>query len=488
MPNELAKITDNLPGWAPPKAIRPVGDLKSQFNQGDWLSSDLPGNVYSSGGSRYNTSPGTAVNYARMAGDLWLNSACQSVINWITRAWPESYPCVKKPGDGGKKLVVDHPLTGILMNPNPWDDDTTIWGGTILSFWVDGNAYWRINRDRGGRVGEFEYVPHWAISPQRDPDSRNPGPDYYRMWTTQGPIDVAPWDVVHYRFGKDPYNDLLGMSQWMSANCEAYTDNESAHFTATTMRNRGTPWMIVSPSAKDEGFEDPTQVRDMIEARTTGDNRGRVVVLDIGTKLDFPGPMKDMGMEGLRQIPVHRICALAGIAVDSIDLGDSGDHVTFQNQKAADAKSWNTVVQVQRMMGRQLTKQVLWDSHNYNERPNSLFAGFDYSEVRALEVQRGEEWGRYNDALKAGAITPDEWRESTGYDPLTDVQKQEIEDHARSLMPAPPVPQVMKPTADVGGNGTGKSHVEPELAEIVGDRIRRQIAASAWQAPAGVSN
>lgn len=458
MAHELTKITVAEP--APLPGFWPVS--QKSFTGTDWVSSDLPGNVFSSGGYKYDSSPGTAVNYARLAGPYWSNSACQAVLNWIIRAWPESYPCVKKPGEGGKKLVVAHPLTDILMDPNPFDDDTTLWGATILSFWCNGNAYWRINRDRGGRVAEFEYVPHWAMMPHRDIDSNSPGPDYYRMWTNHGPIDIDPWNVVHFRFGKDPYNDLLGMSSWLSVDREVYTDNEGCNYTATTLRNRGTAWMIVSPNAADAEIEDPTAVRDLIEARTTGDNRGRVVVLSGGVKVDSPGPMKDMDVTALRAVPVHRICALAGIAVDSLDLGDAGDHVTFQNQKAADAKSWNTLVQVQRMMGRQLTKQVLWNKYNYNVPRNTLFAGFDHSEVRALEVQKGEEWGRLVAAVDKGVLTPDEAREEMGYDGLTAAQKTEIEDHARSLMPAPP----LKPVAAVAGNGTGKAHEADLLKEI----------------------
>lgn len=479
MANELVKTSvaeESLPGFWPK-----IHEAKTAYNAGDWVVSSAPGNVYSSGRIRYNTDPGTNLNYSLLAGSFWNNSACQAVLNWIIRAWPESYPCVKRPGEGGKKLVVaDHALTRILMNPNEFDDDTVLWAGTIISFWCDGNAYWRINRTKGQKVAEFEYIPHWAVMPHREPDSASPGPDYYRINTLKGPVDADPWDIVHFRFGKDPYNDLLGMSPWNSVNREVYTDNEGCNYTATTLRNRGTAWMIVSPNSADGEIDDPTAVRDLIEARTTGDNRGRVVVLTGGVKIDQPGPMKDMDVTGLRQVPVHRICALAGIAVDSIDLGDAGDHVTFQNQKAADAKSWNTLVQVQRMMGRQLTKQVLWEPRNFNETPLTLFAGFDYSEVRALEVQKGEEWDRILKAIKDGVITRDEGREEMGYDACTDAQKQEIEEYLQSFLPEPPAPPAPKPIsgsdapmpAATNGNGTGKHHEPDDILK----QIRQSIA------------
>ncbi len=157
--------------------------------------------------------------------------------------------------------------------------------------------------------------------------------------------------------------------------------------------------------------------------------------MDIATKFDFPPAMREMAMETIRQIPVHRICALAGIAVDSLDLGDSGDHVTFQNQKAADAKSWNKIVSVQRMMGRQLTKQVLWHPRNFAVPRNTLFAGFDYSEVRALQDAKLEKLKVVADIVDAGLLTPTEGRNEVGYDALTEDQWKEVERLLRRLWP-----------------------------------------------------
>src|SRR5689334_8869569 len=107
MANDLVRktdkaVADDLPGWAPSNV------KATAFNSGDWVNSSAPGNVYSSGGYRYDYSPGTSINYATLAGAYWENSACQAVLNWLIRAWPESYPCVKRYGEGGKKLVVDN--------------------------------------------------------------------------------------------------------------------------------------------------------------------------------------------------------------------------------------------------------------------------------------------------------------------------------------------------------------------------------------------
>lgn len=85
-----------LPRQEPPteQYALPADRKDFQWSSGDWVSSNRPGNVYSSNRSWY-FEPQTAINYAALVGDIWTNSAVQAVLNWIIQAWPESYPCVR---------------------------------------------------------------------------------------------------------------------------------------------------------------------------------------------------------------------------------------------------------------------------------------------------------------------------------------------------------------------------------------------------------
>lgn len=426
------------------KALSLIGagmQVKSAFSSGDWVSSNLPGNIYNSPGLRsYDWNPGTAIDYAALAGPFWQNSMCQAILNWIIRAWPESYPCVKKMRSGKKVAIEDHPLTELLLNPNGFDDDTTLWAATILSYWCDGNAYWRINRTRGGQIGEFVYVPHWLIYPYRQPFSTNPGPDVYKLSTARGIVDVPTYDVMHFRFGKDPFNDLFGLSGWASIAREIYTDNEAVNYTATTLRNRGAAWMIVTPKDADSGFEDPKAVRDLVEQRTTGDSRNRVLVLSGAADFTFPPPYKDMGMLDIRRMPESRIAATSGIPGMAVGFASAQERSTFANTEQAEGAAWNTIVCVQRMMGRQLTKQILWNPFNYNEKVGKVFAGFDYSEVRALQPDTAGEWERIGEAYDRGLLTDDEARADMGLEPMTDEEKSEVAARLKPLPPKAPKP------------------------------------------------
>lgn len=471
-----------MPNTKPPKLTDRIkaafAGLKSGFNSGDWVSSNFPGNRYNSSRSGFgNWTPGTNIDYGSLAGDLWKNSMCQAILNWIIRAWPESYPCVKEMQKGKKVVVDDHPLTALLMNPNEFDDDTTLWGATILSFWCDGNAYWRINRTRGGQIGEFEYVPHWAISPYRSPGSTRPGPEKYILGTANGNIDLATWDVVHFRFGRDPENDMLGMSPWASVAREVYTDNEGVNYTASTLRNGGAAWMVVSPKDPKEGFADTEQIRDKIEEKTTGDNRKRVLVLDGAVDIVFPPSYKDMGMLDVRRIPESRAAALSGIPGMAVGFASAQERSTFANTEQAEAAAWNTIICVQRMMGRQLTKQVLWEPRNYNCKPNTIFAGFDYSEVRALQPDTQGEWERIGEAYDRGLLDEDEARADMGLEAFTPKQRAAV---AERLKPAPAAPAAPKPGDLPAGSPSPGAGKAIEAAQI-GVMIREQIAAG-WRA------
>lgn len=430
-----------------------VTQLKQFWGSGDWVSSDRPGNRYTS--LRMQFEPQTALNYAALVGDIWDNSAVQACLNTAIRAWPESYPVVKERMPSGKKVIVeDHPLSALMETPNSAYDDTVLWAGTILSYWVDGNAYWGINRTRGSReIGEFVYIPHQLIRPQREKGSRNPGPDYYEMMQDGQPVRIAVEDIVHFRFGLDPYDTLLGMSAWKSVNRNVYTDNEAINYVATNLRTRGAAWLILSPKDADAGFEDPQKVkRDIMEA-TSGDNRGGVLVLDGSVDIKTPPPMKDMQIDTLHHLPETRICALAGFPPIAVGLWAGLERSTFENTDQANQQFWTTIVAVQRMMGRQLTQQVLRRPGSFpafeEAHPNRVYyAGFDYSDVRALQPDKQAEWERVGKAYERGLLAEDEARSEMGYDPMTPAQKAALP----AKLPAAAIPT---DSGGSGGNGTG---------------------------------
>ncbi|MCW3058349.1 MAG: Phage portal protein, partial [Capsulimonas sp.] len=129
-----------------------------------WLlqKSGLPMGGYGSGGRYggrsifYGLLPGSKVDYQRQAGSLWRNSIVAASINWIGRNLPQAPPCVYQiKADGTETIVPKHPLTKLLMRPNPYYSGRVLRIATFLSLIVNGNAYWYIIRGMNGKPKEL---------------------------------------------------------------------------------------------------------------------------------------------------------------------------------------------------------------------------------------------------------------------------------------------------------------------------------------------
>jgi len=449
------------------------------WNSGDWVSTSLPGNRYSSSRTYWGGEPGTSINYAALVGDLWTNSAVQACLNWLWQAWPESVPCIEETKRGVQKpvKVEDCPLLDLLLWPNGAYDDTVLWAGTILSYWCDGNAYWLVNRMKNGDAGEFEYIPHTQMCPKRRPDSRNIGPDYFEMTRSGKPEEVPVGDVVHFRFGIDPWNTLKGLSGWASVRRHVYTDNGAVNYVANTLRRGGAPWSIWTAESADMVIPDLDATARSIEAKTSGDNQGGVMVMDYGLKATFPPSLKQQAVDSFHRIPETRICALAGIPPMAIGLASGLERSTFANTEQAQVAAWQTILAVQRMMGRQATQQLIrrprdtkgkvsyfaqWEAANAKR---DVWVAFDTSDVRALQPDLVAEWERIGKARDRSLLTEDEARAEMGYDPKTPEQ--------RTADAPKPAPVVLAPNAAQNGNGatatngTGKGERKYELADLV---------------------
>ena len=158
------------------------------------------------GGSRtlfYGLLPGAKRDYQRIAGDLYRNSIVSASINWISRNLPQAPPCVyRNLPDGTRQIVPKHPMTAMLMRPNPYYDGRTLRQATMLSLITAGNAYWYIVRDARLNPKELWYLPHFQCRPywhsNATTDTWIEGYAYTQGGET---IALAFEDVFHMRDG-----------------------------------------------------------------------------------------------------------------------------------------------------------------------------------------------------------------------------------------------------------------------------------------------
>src|SRR5688500_14583692 len=96
--------------------------------------------------SWFNWLAGTEVDYLEKAGRVYDNSAVLAPLLWIWRNLQYCRLVVQepKPGKNGVAVwteVIGHPLPVAIEN-GVFVDDSVLWHGTILSWFIDGNAYW----------------------------------------------------------------------------------------------------------------------------------------------------------------------------------------------------------------------------------------------------------------------------------------------------------------------------------------------------------
>src|SRR5437764_9395761 len=96
--------------------------------------------------------PSTRINYEAEAGDLTANSAVMACVQWICRTFPESPIRVARATKNGHEPLPDHPLTQLLRRPNSYYPGLLLWQATLISWNIDGNAYWLKQRNGAGKV------------------------------------------------------------------------------------------------------------------------------------------------------------------------------------------------------------------------------------------------------------------------------------------------------------------------------------------------
>jgi phage portal protein BeeE len=402
VPNLLTRFRDRASEGLKSAPVFPAGGGQATYGGG------AGGMNYGGGWGRY-WLPGTNVDYSALAGDLWQNSAVAACLNWLITNFPEAAPCVKNkdPQTGKRVIATDSPLAGfvtdLLENPNDWYDDTVLWAGTLISFNVDGNAYWQIERDENsGKPIGLWYTPHFLMTPRWDGTGKS-FITHYEYRVNQQIIKVPVEDVIHFRFGVDPYNARKGMAPLASIVREVYTDTEATNYSAAVLKNFGIVGGIASPKDPVNTSFDPEEFTALYKAKTTGDRRGEIFAIDVPLDINFPNNSPEsMALDRIRAYPESRICAVMGIPAMVVGLMAGLEHSTFSNYENARKAAWeDNLLPTYRIFERQMTRQFL---RRLPVPTIGYFIGFDTGEIRALQEDQDAKHTRAREDFKANLL------------------------------------------------------------------------------------
>lgn len=177
------------------------------------------------------------------------------------------------------QTLLDNPFH--LMNPYAG------WQEVLIQLLLNGNSYVVIHRDKQQKASWLEPVPSDDVSLTLQDNATDI--IYHVQYTDErADKDYLSADVLHFKLvtpGMD-VNQYTGVSPLMALVPELGIQDNSKKLTLTSLIHAlaptniyTTPNAITEPGAKDK-------IREAFEKANTGDNAGRVMIMDAGAKLE----------------------------------------------------------------------------------------------------------------------------------------------------------------------------------------------------------
>jgi len=364
--------------------------------------------------------PGTNVDYAQKVGDGLQSSVLAGPLNWLMRNFPQAPPVVERLRKEEWGTVQPHPLTDKLAVPNEFYGGRELWMATILDF-AFGNAYWLKIRNRVGEVVQLWWVPSCTMIPRWPRDGKTyidhyeyrPGGvghvlGFSEHMTVTGvggqAVKIPVKDVVHFRFGLDPRNSRLGLSQLGALVREVYTDDEASNFASAILQNFGIIGVIISPKEKGTASPDDVKaVKEYVQEKFTGDSRGKAMALGQPTDVQLlQYNLQAFDMSPLRDVSEERVCAALGIPAAVVGFG-TGLQTTKVGATMREMRrmAWtDCLMPMQETIAEQVGRQLLPDLDTAPRRR----VRFDHTRVPALMEDDVEKHNRVRADYLAGII------------------------------------------------------------------------------------
>lgn len=369
--------------------------------------------------------PRSSYNYGRDIRGGLASNVIMSPLSWILRNFTEADAIVQVRRSVGEQLrwehAEGHELELLMARPNPFYAGGLLWRSSIVSYVLDGNAYWRKIRNRFGEILGYLWLPHFQVEPKWPSDGSVFISHYEYTPFGQRPIDIEVRDIVHFRQDAlDPENPRKGLSKLKTLLREVFTDEEAANFSAAILRNMGVPGGVIAP--KDASAlpskEDVEQMKQHMKGQFTGDKRGEWLVLGAPTEVaQFGYDPNRLMLTNLRDIPEERVCAAMGVPAAVVGFGAGLQQTKVgATMKELRKEAWDSCIRpMQNQMAEQATLQALPDfqaeSHLHRYRVR-----FDISNFAASQEEEKERVDRLSKAVLSSMLRVDQAQEMAGFE------------------------------------------------------------------------
>ena len=360
-------------------------------------------------------------------GTLWRNadptesSAVMNTLTWISRNFGQGEFCVCATDRKGKESPIEnHPLQQLLERPNPYYGGHTLWAGTLLSYHLDGNAYWlKVRNARGfGLPNELWYEPHWSMNPHY-PEDGSAFIDYYERRVNGTIQKIDPRNVIHFRQGLNPADTRRGLSPLRAALVQIFADQEVDAWIGALAKNMAIPGVIVNPtSAIGMTAEKAEAIKQTWKRKFGGDNRGEPLILDFEAQVSTLGyDPESMNFTAIHHHAESRIAGALGVPPQLTFLNVANDSSSYNNLTTFERIGWEQgIIPVYENFEDTLDTQLLPD---FEQDPiaRGVYCEFKTDHVRALKEAQKEKEARVLDRVRAGVMTVSTAQAELGMEP-----------------------------------------------------------------------
>lgn len=401
---------------------KPMTGMVHDGNGGGTLLSGLGSWLFNSSGSDALMN-GTKIDWAKEVKDPLKASVLMAPLNWIMRTFPEAPLLLeefnaeqKRWEPAGKSDLLD-----LLDTPNKYYSGETL----LMAIALDvsfGNAYVLKVRNQLKQVVELWWIPRGMIEPRWPADGSEFVSHY--DYTVGGKVyPIPPGDVIHIRFGMDPRNPRLGLSQLGCLVREVGIDEYASNFTATILKNLGIIGVIISPKVQAQGERAKTvskeaveKVRNYIQANFTADKRGTALALGAPTEAQLlQYNMQGFDVGPIRDVSEERVCAAIGIPAAVVGFGTGLQQTKVgATMKEMRQLAWiSGVIPMQRIVANELRRSLLPEFVPNATRATHRLR-FDSAAVPLLWETPTEKHDRIRKDFQAKLIKRSEARLETG--------------------------------------------------------------------------
>lgn len=349
------------------------------------------------------------------------NSIVGICLHWIaTSAILASLVVGTMNGKEFKPLAKSHPFVQVLTSPeslnNEWD---TLLRCLVPDYFRRGNAYLHILRNRNRAIVAYEYLAARFVKPV--PDDMGQLSHYiYIGGGTEQSVEVE--DMIHFKYGTQELNPLLGVSPLADQYREIITDNSYSDYAGGLAKGGGIPPITFTPrlmrtSEGETGVDLDEETADALTKKFAellenepGKPRfihGAVDMHTMGVKPD------EMALVETRAMPETRIPASLGLPAALLQLYTGLQKSTDNNLAHSIKQGWRgCVLPMLRYFARVLTVTALYQFKGAREA--GLVVWFDTSDVAELAEDRTADDEQSLKDFQAGVITLDEVRNMRG--------------------------------------------------------------------------